>query len=115
MCTVRRVPASAQRGSSVAILWSCVIDCGELRRTQQSGLSRSAAKLAASSGGTPLLHNLANNLQERLSLCPQGTMPGMDDVQAAVERFGVPEFDGHQLAAANLGRDCHRRQKCHPE
>src|SRR6266536_1974066 len=115
MCTVPRIPASAQRGSSVAILWSCGFDCGELRRMQQSGLSRSAAMLAASSGVRPLLHNLADNLQKRLCLGPQGTMPGMDDVQAAVERLGVPQFDGHQLATANLGRDRHRRQKCHAE
>src|SRR5436309_91573 len=115
MCTVRRVPASAQRGSSVAILWSCGIDCGELRRTQQSGLRRSAVRLTAPCGTRPLSNNLADNLQKRLCLGPQGTMPGMDDVQAAVERLGVPQFDGHQLATANLGRDRHRRQKCHAE
>src|SRR5436305_14699939 len=67
-------------------------------------------------GGIGFLFNqFAHHLEKRLRLGAQGTMARVNDVKAAVQRFGVHEFYGAQLTATDLGRYGHQRKKRHPE
>src|SRR4051812_37220830 len=57
----------------------------------------------------PLFHEIAHHLQEGLSLGAQRAVTGMNEVEASVQRLGVDQLDGAQVAAADFGRDGHER------
>ena len=60
-------------------------------------------------GRRPLFHEIAHHLQEGLSLGAQRAVTGMNEVEASVQRLGVDQLDGAQVAAADFGRDGHER------